>query len=473
MARRAVLLCVAMGLAGGEHGAKAVLLEKYTASWKRFKSLNALREGIETPPEEVTSILDGNVVLMSAPSSVCTLQEYVVFFRKQVDQALEASTHVVVVFDEPEHLTKAKQAEQRKRDRARTKQTVVTSEDLSPVAKSDDWLGCQLTSEDSVRLMFGCRASRQRAIDLICCETLNKIDSELCKRRTAKNKTLTLDGIDWRGANRPIGTPRVPGVIGTDDAVVQAIERKVPIGEGDLKLKVVSEAVEKGRLDTKSPFAGIEVVFLVTIDTDSLLIELAAQARRVEQGVVRFSAFLCLKERAAKRDIEGRPTHSHYNVADVEVLGEEVVEDLFSRSYGEVSMPLRRKGTALFAMGMAACGCDFACIKGLRAREMIDILRTVCSEEPFALSRMDTAWGDDENDLVKLGAVLQDVVKRSQRTIRENSRRRKAAEALLQVPNSELMKVLWTLRYWLGPELTNVSDWGFSADDFASPEASP
>ena len=463
-----------MGLSGGEHGTKAVFRERYTASWRQFKNLNALREGIETPQEEVTTVLDGNVLLMSAPSPICTLQEYVHYFRRQIDQALEASRHVVVSFDEPENLTKAKHAEQKKRDSSKRKQDVITSNDLQPVARDDRWLKCHLGPEDSVRLLFGYRAARPRVIDLICTETLNRLDSELSKRRTATKKTVTIDGVDWRGANRPMGTPRIPGVIGTDDRVVEAIERDVPIGEGDLKMTDGCSVVERGRLDTTSPFCGIEVVLLCTIDTDSLLIELAAQARRVEEGVAKFSVFLCLKERAAKREVGEEPSYSYYNVVDVEVLGEEVVEDLFSKPYGNVAMPLRRKGTALVAMGIGACGTDFCGIKGLRAREMMDVLRTMCSDEPFAISRMDVAWEDEEKNLVKLGVVLRDIIKRSFCLICEQPRRKKSAMGLLEVPDEELLKVLWTVRYWLGTEIRNVEKWGFETDaHFVTPTASP
>lgn len=438
--------------------------EKYSAAWQQFRNLNSLRQGIDTPVDQVTTVLDGNVVLMSAPSTVCTLNQYVAFFRQQIDFALEASTHVIVVFDEPEHLTKAKQAEQMKRDASRQKREVLTSEDLCPIAKDDNWSKADLCPEDSIRLLFGYRAARQRAIDLICCETLKKLDSELCKRRTATRKTVTFDGVDWRGGERSIGLARVPGVVGTDDRVVEVIEREIPIGEGDLKLTDVSLKVELGRLDNTSPFCGTEVVFICTIDTDSILIELASQARRVEEGIVKFSVFLCLKERAAKREIGEGHQHSYYNVADLEVLGEEVLEDLFGRPYGDVSIALRRKGTALLTLGLASCGTDFCGLKGARARDMMDILRSVCSDEPFVLSTMEVLWRGNEADLMKLDSVLRYLIRRSASLVMQQPRRKKAAESLNQVMDEEILKVLWTVRYWLGQEIKDVSGWGFRTD---------
>lgn len=459
-----------MGLAGGEHGAKAVFRDVYSAAWKQFRNLQALQEGIDTSPREIVTVLDGNVVLMSAPAPIVSLRDYVDFFRKQINGALAASAHVVVVFDEPEHLTRAKQAEQRRRDSSRRKTDVPTSDDLAPLATDDNWQKDSLRPEDSVRLLFGHRAARQRAIDLIATETMRKLDAQLSgqRQRGEPPQTVTFDGVDWRGADRPVGSPRVPGVIGTDDRVAEVLERDEPVGEGDLKLTAVSSAVERGRLDSRSPFHGIEVVLVVTIDTDSLVIELGAQARRVEEGVSGFSVFLCLRERAAKREIGEEPTHSYLNVADVEVLQEEVLEDLFSRPYDQISMPLRRKGVALLTLGMAACGCDFCGVKGLRAREMIDVLRSTCSDEPYALSRMDTAWSASEHDLLKIGPVLRALLQRAAAVVSEQPRRKKAADSLTSVGDADVLKCLWTTRYWNCLEIKNIEEWGFGGTEFAS-----
>eukprot|EP00966_Prymnesium_polylepis_P120944 2795023-Prymnesium_polylepis.1 len=96
--------------------------------------------------------------------------------------------------------------------------------------------------------------------------------------------SLTFDGIDPRGDARGHDQPRMPGIISTDDQMQEMLHREKPIGEGDLKLVAVEQAIERHRWLENSPVASVRMVLHWTIDTDSLMINLIAEAERDSRG---------------------------------------------------------------------------------------------------------------------------------------------------------------------------------------------
>ena len=443
-----------MGLTGGDHGAKAVVLHRFEDAWEKIRSLRLIGSSLNARPEQTCLVLDGNVALMSAPSSVDTLEQYVSFLSWQINLAFEAADHVILCFDEPENLTVAKRAEQAKRDKARKKTVVVTSEDLPSLPTTDNYNTGELPLNFSARAVFSARGARSRVIDEICVKTMDVWLKKLGER------TLTMDGVDARGGAR--SSSRAPDIFSSSEGVAAELRRDTPVGEGDLKLTAVSNAIEAARHHESSPFKDIELVILSTIDTDSIPIELVAHAERNSRGVEDFLVILALKERSSKRKETDHVVESYYSAIDIECLFSCLVDHLFGRRCEDVPAPLRRKAITLFALGCVLCGCDFLSdLKGLRFDEMLSIMRTVCHDAPHCLAGLDGAWGDDDDALMRVAAVVKDLIDRNAELIEEQPRRNKHCASLREPPPQEVLKALWTIAYWHEKERKAVREWGF------------
>ena len=99
--------------------------------------------------------------------------------------------------------------------------------------------------------------------------------------------SLTFDGVDMRGGERGIGMPREAGVLSSDPVFWKPLlARATPIGEGDLKLTDVTQRVHDAARQVGTPVRGVLLNLVVTIDTDSLAIELLQQSRRERRWVL-------------------------------------------------------------------------------------------------------------------------------------------------------------------------------------------
>jgi len=292
-----------MGLKGGPNGAKAVFRDRFASAHCGHPKLAEVRLAHGRRRNETLLVVDGNVLMMGIPAAIDTFDGYVGVIATQLGAAVSAAAHVVVVFDEPEHLTKAKQQEQRKRDAQRSGRTPVSSSDLSACPTTDDYDLAMLKGvriEDApegatvvytegykryavppanTKLLMNHRAARARFHDAVCVAAL-----EYLQRNMDGNGawSLSFDGVDGRGASRPTGTPRELGVLSSDpDLWGPLLARDDPIGEGDLKLTDVTAKVHARAVAEPDGALGmVSLNLLWTIDTDSLLIELMQQARR-------------------------------------------------------------------------------------------------------------------------------------------------------------------------------------------------
>lgn len=455
-----------MGLAGGDHGPKAALRLKYPNAWETAQTVEEVSNKTLSCPKEVVAVIDGNVAAMAVPSEIATLEDMTSFLYTQFCRHLEAALNVVVVLDDPATLTKAKRAEQQRRDATR-KKPVPTSEDLAPRFVNDDYLVSQLRDKEDVRLLIGNRKTRQRILDAIFAGLFKKLERKLLGRLcTAPPASFSVVGCDSRGGERPVGERRRADVLSTDDMLQEALEASVTAGEGDLKLTQTVDVAIADRERKNSPLASFKTVHVFTIDTDSILIELAAEARRVEEEKL-VNTFVCFKERAPKRDADDQD-RPRFTLLDVSGLLEFVCEDLFGLSFDKIAPTLVRPAVALFTMAQAAQGCDFASLKGLRTIELIDACRVVCSEEYQYLSTLPCIWRGSEEDLLLAEPALRRVLSLCGSQIETVSRRKVHASALKAPPPAEVLKVLWTVRYWMGEEIKSVERWGFGA-----PTASP
>ena len=100
-----------MGLAGGPNGAKALFKHKFPDAFRSFQALEQARDAVGVARKQTLVVVDGNVLVMQTPAAVDTFPGYVAVLAKQLHGAIKAGEHVVVVFDEPASLTRAKQEE--------------------------------------------------------------------------------------------------------------------------------------------------------------------------------------------------------------------------------------------------------------------------------------------------------------------------------------------------------------------------
>ena len=107
-----------MGLSdGGVNNVKKLCKEYFSTTFREYGSLIESRQGLKKTARQTVVILDGNVLLNAVPNAIYSLSGYNDLFERNINNAFAAGDTVIVVFDEK--VTRAKQAEQEKRDAAR------------------------------------------------------------------------------------------------------------------------------------------------------------------------------------------------------------------------------------------------------------------------------------------------------------------------------------------------------------------
>ena len=220
----------------------ACFSNKFSGAFANVKRLDDVRQLVGVGRSNTLAVLDGNVMMNAIPRTVDTFRGYVAILANQINEAVQAAAHVVVVFDEPKAMTLAKRDEQRRRDQLRQARVPLCSEDLVATIIDDD-----LQHQRPARR----RVQRQAA------HGVSEGAAALLRRRVRRAArkfraemtgdgawSLTFDGVDRRGGDRGIGVPREAGILSTDDAFWQPLlTRDEPIGEGDLKLTDVTQRV--------------------------------------------------------------------------------------------------------------------------------------------------------------------------------------------------------------------------------------
>jgi hypothetical protein len=196
-----------MGLKSGPDGVKAQFREKFFKSFGKVDRLTDLVKGLNQSREGIINVIDGNVLLMAAPQSVQSYYEYVTYTRHALRQHAEAATLLLVVFDEPKHLTTAKLEEQIRRDEVGEKRAMVCSDDLAaPV--NDEYDLDELVKVINCRELILHRPARLRFFDSIIMAVLEegKRQGRVGRGSPLEISEIIVDGIDGRGANRPVRT---------------------------------------------------------------------------------------------------------------------------------------------------------------------------------------------------------------------------------------------------------------------------
>lgn len=454
-----------MGLGGGEHGVKAVTKRIFHEAVAEMSTLEAVRVALEKKSSETVVVMDGNVLLRSTPDAISTLEGYVEYSRRQIDRAFAAGDHVVMVFDEPENLTKAKAAEQARRDAQRkktTSQSVVVSEDIQKLPSDDNYLISSLPVGFPAKDVILLRGARSRVFDHVAMALFARYKKALAQMLPgAPFKSFTIDGVDGRGGDRAVGDQRRSGLISTLPEADRIFARTQPIGEGDLKMSVVVDELSREVSSSESPIHGVNLFLLSTVDTDSIVIELLSHARRVAENGSRPSVFLCLRERA-KRGRDGEDAAGFFTVFDIDTLQNEVLRYLFP---GETRLDvlIKRKVLTLFAMGAIMCGTDFVEFKGLRFNEILEIIKDVCINSITSIAGLNGAWSPDDSQLLRLAATVKQLLDIAAQKLDGVPRRWKSSASLRNPDCGEISRTLWNVSYWSDPfrERKATEYWGF------------
>jgi hypothetical protein len=456
-----------MGLAAaGDHGVKAIIKSRFAQAGRTYATLGDVRRAVGVERANVAAALDGNVLMMQVPSSAASFSAYTGIVTNAIRSAMGSAAVVVVVFDEPAHLTAAKREEQARRDAQRKKTEPVCSEELFPYPTDDNYGIGELTATTDCHAIVRCRASRQRFFDETARQVLLNLKKSIAAWAQGGSESVVLfDGLDPRGALREHGAPREPGVFGSDDAVAALFQREQAIGEGDLKLAWVEQRVRdltaEGRLPTK-------LSLTITIDTDSIAIELMERARRAcapeeREGDVVMGA-LCMRERSYKRDAWDDDPNAVYFVLDYANLFELIQTQMWGRGRELPPPEKQRTAMALLCAGWALAGCDFVALSGLKADMVLEAMPSLLRTAPHLVELMENTWSGGRDAAKQVTPALKRLVHLCAGNYEDQPRSRKATVASMRNHDkSFLLRAAWVASYWSMHEFTgSLQDFGFT-----------
>ena len=465
-----------MGLVTGEHGVKNLVKSTCADSVREFDSLAAVVEATGCTEDEVVVLLDGNVLVRQVPMSVTDFKEYARIFERFVSNALDAAKYVIVVFDEPERITKAKVEEQLRRDVQSKKKQVPCSADLNElIPKTDDYTLAQMLALNPHDLMQH-RGARNRLFDALC----KRCMISLYGRLEAQEKTLVFDGVDSRGADRPMKVRRETAMFSNNDTIETLLRRSpsdAPVGEGDVKLTELECEIQFLR-NTKQAFEGVQLVIVSTIDTDSIAIELMCQSARNQERTERpelpepVTTLLCFREKSGKRGGVGDEAQKTvYSCVDIESAHKKLCQAIGAPAGYE------RHAIALLCGGWLLCGSDFVKMKGMRPDVVFLAMQKLCSDEEnrvLILSKMKGAWTlsskatEEERAKVRarLTKALSSLVTRVQSFLSVMPRMQRASASVQSATETcfYYSRAAFVLIYWNGLQLDNsqLHEWGFT-----------
>lgn len=452
-----------MGLKASEQGVKSIVKNVYAEACRHYSSLGEVRKAVGAERAKTAICADGNVMLMQIPNSASTFDAYTSIVTNVLKTAMGSAALVIVVFDEPENLSIAKAEEQRRRDQARNKTVILSSEDIKTHPTTDDYTKEDLETLVDCHPVVRCRPARQRFFDEVCRQVLLKLKTTVDTWSGQGHDCVVLfDGIDPLGALRPMNQPRRPQIFGTDPEVAAMFKRDTPIGEGDLKLSVVEQQVKDLVLDDQLE---CDLHITCTIDTDSLAISLLDTARRNCEPipVEQVQGVLCMRERATKRDLEeDEEAKASYFTVDYAHLFELLQIKLWGLARNPTPLE-QRKATALMCAGWSLCGCDFVAMPGLNAGLVMSVLPSLLNTAPELLDLMEHTWcGDRERTLLATNA-LRRLVLLCASELSERPRARKATvEKMRNHDSSVLQRATWVTSYWNHHEFSGaMNEFGF------------
>lgn len=438
-----------MGLKSGKYGIKQYL-----------GSRNMLIQNAGSPPEiarklksvgedlGLAALVDINVMLMAVPSSLRSFQEYLSCLSAQLRPLTQNFDVVVCCCDFLDAVPQQKAAEQRRRDTNRARGAAKRARDddeaecavlssESPAAIGDGYLLHDLMKVDDLHRLTANRTSRYRLLD------------ELIMSLSKMLPSIVFDGVDTRGADRPIDEIRSPTIysaLTANDRLVEALQayRLVPIGEADLKLVDIEEAL---RDFFESPLAFLHL----TIDTDAVPIQLLSIANE------KADAPLCMSYVCFRRPVSNGP--AEFDLLDMYALQAELAQ-----SFGKTS---HLHNASLFAATCAIAGCDFitspCCF---RTTELLEALARVVRRREPAAEVPASELGAESLPLTYERLLRCVGAEAGRATLRAGGRNSgKRALDLNDVPVELARRAAWTTRYWAGGAAGGgVEPWGFAEE---------
>lgn len=473
-----------MGLhAKGGRGVKPQLLTKHWSDnlFRMYHDLHQVPQTIDNTPRSRTSAaIDGNVVLCRTPQDVTTLKGWVSCFASQIMQVIEASAINVVVFDEPENLTEAKKAEQDSRDAAALKGHVIASSDCPKrvnVPEDDNYLAELLEHPDiDIHDVKDFRAARSRLFDEIVRRGFGEIMARI-HSSDKRDTVLIIDGLDRRGAHRPVGERRNPQLYGMENCtILPHMIRSSPIGEGDLKLAWVQDKI---RHLVRDGTVDVGVHLTLTIDTDSFAIELIEEGRRrcEDEDPSTVAGILCLYEKSAYclnrlKHASGEETKG-FLVCNYAGLYDTLLAHLWNQSTMLNNTPPTRHeercSINFMAAGWVLSGCDFCDVNGMTAELVLEALPAMLAQPQTRemIRAFNYSWGGGRKHLQKMIPALQYLVRMCSSNYEKKPRSDKVTVYTMKSFNSAAMKrSVWTIAYWNGNEkVGNIREFGFFNDE--------
>ena len=456
-----------MGLSSGPHGVKALSVKDFASAFQNVKQLSGVRTLVGVQRAQTLAVLDGNVMMNAIPKEVDTFRGYVAILANQINEAVQAAAHVVVVFDEPKAMTLAKRDEQRRRDATRQARVPLCSEDLVATITNDDYSTDDLRADGcNAKLLMEFRKARPRFYDAVCAELLSKF----CAEMTGDGAwSLTFDGVDRRGGERGIGLPREAGILSTDDAFWQPLlARDEPIGEGDLKLTDVTQRVHDAarrrghararrapqpRGDHRHRLARHRAAAA----------EPARVARRARPTATSSRSCASRSARASARaTTSSRPLT--YLCCDLQLFHGLVLDYLYgTRKLDAETLRHQPAALALLASAMALCGCDFVEIKGVRFDHALPVVREMVRKDPQMLGHMARLFEAERHGKVQALLAMENFVFRYVKALEDVPRMKRAKDNASNYCQAQLYRALWTCSYWHQQELKDCSKWGFAS----------
>lgn len=438
-----------MGLKSAPTGVKAQLRARFPRCFREFATLAEARDAIKLQRAQTVVCTDGNVLMMGVPQSCSTFESYVNMVSSILRTALATSIALVVVFDEPEHMTEAKLEEQTKRDASRRSTSVVCSSDLKSVPDSDDYTKQYIDISTDVHSLVRDRRTRGRFFDAVCVEVMGRLRAQMARWEASGHPTGTVifDGIDARGADRPVSEPRCPNIVSTHDAAASCFKRDTPTGEGDIKLNEIGARIRQNASEGQA-FEGVRLTIVNTIDTDSFAIELLGDARRhITRDDSKVSTLLAMRERGTKRGTDEEKPAS-YLCCDVTLLNKSIQKHMWGVERSPTPAD-QHSALTLMVAGWSLCGCDFVEVKGLRADIVFDAIKEIVKLHADTMSAMRSTLDGDRSRVPALCRPIKLLLCACASHMNSMPRVKKAsADAVRYVDETPLLRASWLLNYW-------------------------
>jgi hypothetical protein len=460
-----------MGLPSGQYGVKTFCKENFPKSLRDFTSLAECRETTKHTAAQTAVILDGNVLVRNVPGVADTYESYSKIFRGFINAAFAAGDTVLVVFDEPKRVTKAKIEEQKKRDAASKKAAPTVSPDVQEqLGPTNDDYDAEALQRFNPHQIMCHRKARDRFFDGLCKDTLLNFMREWAGSSGPNRRVLTFDGIDPRGAERAPSDARDPIMYSSSDLVESKLSRKADEyhpGEGDIKISDIQRRVAHLRGEGEL-FEKVELVLVSTIDTDSIAIELLHRAsRELDQRGKPMKTLLCFREAARKRKDTDHTTHAEgasFACFDIDLLYESFVGKLFHDCEERPSPALCAGALSLLCAGWCLCGCDFVRLAGMRSDVVFSVVEKFCTSDAgvgLLKSVLPTENDEMQSTRRRLSSAISKLVDGCVQQLSDMPRLKRASASAAEYEPSHVRRAAWCVLYWSGTEFTELEEWGF------------